>query len=88
METRFPLFIVKLEELTMNLVSKAAKNHKHSKNNPYSQFRNGWTVEQVLEAPKITNELTKFMCSPTSDGGILFKFHSSIRQSELIDPFP
>jgi len=37
-------------------------------NNPYSQFRDGWTYDQVLNAPKITNELTKFMCSPTSDG--------------------
>ncbi|KAJ3840077.1 putative thiolase [Lentinula raphanica] len=46
----------------------ASKNHKHSLNNPYSQFRDGWSVEQVLKAPKITNELTKFMCSPTSDG--------------------
>ncbi|KAA1475435.1 thiolase-like protein [Dentipellis sp. KUC8613] len=46
----------------------AAKNHKHSVNNPYSQFRNGWTEEQVLAAPQITNELTKYMCSPTSDG--------------------
>lgn len=44
----------------------AAKNHAHSKNNPYSQFRNGWTVQQVLHSPKITNQLTKFMCSPTS----------------------
>lgn len=46
----------------------AAKNHAHSVKNPYSQFRNGWTVEQVLQAPKITAQLTKFMCSPTSDG--------------------
>lgn len=44
----------------------AYKNHKHSVNNPYSQFQDGWSVEQVLKAPKITNELTKFMCSPTS----------------------
>jgi sterol carrier protein 2 len=44
----------------------ASKNHRHSVNNPYSQFRNGWSVEQVLNAPKITNQLTKFMCSPTS----------------------
>ena len=44
----------------------ASKNHKHSVNNPYSQFRDGWTVEQVLAAPKISKQLTKFMCSPTS----------------------
>ncbi|KXN84815.1 Non-specific lipid-transfer protein [Leucoagaricus sp. SymC.cos] len=46
----------------------ASKNHKHSVNNPYSQFRDGWSVEQVKAAPKITKQLTKFMCSPTSDG--------------------
>jgi sterol carrier protein 2 len=44
----------------------ASKNHKHAVNNPYAQFRNGWSVEEVLAAPKITNELTKLMCSPTS----------------------
>ncbi|KAL0578156.1 hypothetical protein V5O48_003822 [Marasmius crinis-equi] len=51
-----------------HLAKIASKNHKHSVNNPYSQFRDGWSVEQVLKAQKITNELTKFMCSPTSDG--------------------
>ena len=45
---------------------KASKNHKHSLNNPYSQFRSGWSTEEVMAAPQITNELTKFMCSPTS----------------------
>ena len=44
----------------------ASKNHKHSVNNPYSQFRDGWTAEQVLASPKICDQLTKFMCSPTS----------------------
>lgn len=44
----------------------ASKNHKHSVNNPYSQFRDGWSVEQVLAAPTINKQLTKFMCSPTS----------------------
>ncbi|KZT24695.1 thiolase-like protein [Neolentinus lepideus HHB14362 ss-1] len=51
-----------------HLASIAAKNHKHAINNPYAQFRNGWTREQVLAAPKITKQLTKLMCSPTSDG--------------------
>ncbi|KAG7450817.1 thiolase-like protein [Guyanagaster necrorhizus] len=52
----------------VHLAQIASKNHKHSLNNPYSQFKEGWSEEQVLKAPKITNELTKFMCSPTSDG--------------------
>ncbi|EKM60734.1 uncharacterized protein PHACADRAFT_246837 [Phanerochaete carnosa HHB-10118-sp] len=51
-----------------HLAKIASKNHKHSVNNPYSQFRDGWSVEQVLKAPKINKQLTKFMCSPTSDG--------------------
>ncbi|THH09420.1 hypothetical protein EW145_g2031 [Phellinidium pouzarii] len=51
-----------------HLAKIASKNHRHSENNPYSQFRDGWSVEDVLKAPKITNQLTKFMCSPTSDG--------------------
>ncbi|KZP30386.1 thiolase-like protein [Athelia psychrophila] len=51
-----------------HLAKIASKNHKHSLNNPYSQFRSGWTEQQVLDAPKICNQLTKFMCSPTSDG--------------------
>lgn len=50
----------------IDLLHSASKNHKHSVNNPYSQFRDGWSVEQVLKAPKVTNELTRFMCSPTS----------------------
>jgi len=45
---------------------KASKNHKHAINNPYSQFRNGWSKEDVLKSTKVTNQLTKFMCSPTS----------------------
>ena len=27
----------------------AVKNHLHSKNNPYSQFRDEYTLEQVLK---------------------------------------
>ncbi len=55
----------------------ASKNHKHSVNNPYSQFRDGWSIEQVLAAPKITKQLTKFMCSPTSVRAFLFHLYVS-----------
>ena len=46
----------------------AAKNHKHSVNNPYSQFQKGFTFEQIVKSPKITGVLTKLQCCPTSDG--------------------
>ncbi|KAH9043567.1 thiolase-like protein [Lactarius hengduanensis] len=51
-----------------HLAKIAAKNHKHSVNNPYAQFRAGYDEAAVLASPQISNELTKFMCSPTSDG--------------------
>jgi sterol carrier protein 2 len=44
------------------------KNHKHSVNNPRSQFRDEYTLEQIMKAPMIYEPLTKLQCSPTSDG--------------------
>jgi len=44
------------------------KNHKHSVNNPYSQFQDEYTLEQILEAPMVYEPLTKLQCCPTSDG--------------------
>ncbi|XP_055918114.1 sterol carrier protein 2 [Eupeodes corollae] len=46
----------------------AWKNHKHSVNNPYSQFRDEYTLEQIKNSPKIHGVLTKLQCCPTSDG--------------------
>ncbi|KAH9012674.1 thiolase-like protein [Lactarius deliciosus] len=51
-----------------HLAKIAAKNHKHSVNNPYAQFRAGYDEAAVLASPQISNGLTKFMCSPTSYG--------------------
>jgi len=46
----------------------AYKNHLHSTNNPYSQFRDKYTLEQISNSPKIYGPLTKLQCCPTSDG--------------------
>ncbi len=45
-----------------------AKNHRHSVHNPYSQFRQPFTVDEVLAAPPITYPITLPMCAPLSDG--------------------
>ena len=45
-----------------------AKNHQHSVHNPNAQFRNTYSVEEVLAAPPITYPLTLPMCAPISDG--------------------
>ncbi|KAH9817404.1 Thiolase-like [Teratosphaeria destructans] len=47
----------------------ARVNHEHSKRNPYSQFQQEYTHEQVMQAPMIHEPLTKLQCCPTSDGG-------------------
>lgn len=44
------------------------KNHKHSVNNPYAQFQDEYTLDQIREAREIYAPLTKLQCSPTSDG--------------------
>jgi sterol carrier protein 2 len=44
------------------------KNHRHSTNNPYSQFRDEYTLDEIKQANMIYEPLTKLQCSPTSDG--------------------
>lgn len=44
------------------------KNHKHSVNNPYSQFQDEYSLEDILGSRMIYDPLTKLQCSPTSDG--------------------
>ena len=50
------------------LAAVGAKNHRHSVNNPYAQFQDPYTVDEILAAKAIHAPLTKLQCSPTSDG--------------------
>lgn len=50
------------------LAAVGAKNHRHSVNNPYAQFQDAYTVDEILAAKTIHRPLTKLQCSPTSDG--------------------
>jgi acetyl-CoA acyltransferase len=44
------------------------KNHKHSVHNPYAQFQDEYSLQDILDAQMIYEPLTKLQCSPTSDG--------------------
>ena len=44
------------------------KNHRHSKNNPYAQFRKQYSLEEIEKSRMFFEPLTKLQCSPTSDG--------------------
>lgn len=46
----------------------SAKNHMHSVHNPLSQYRQPFTIDEVLAAPPITYPLTLPMCAPVTDG--------------------
>jgi sterol carrier protein 2 len=44
------------------------KNHKHSVNNPYSQFQDEYSLEDIQNSRMVFDPLTKLQCCPTSDG--------------------
>lgn len=48
----------------------AEKNHRHSKNDPYAQLQDEYTLAQIQQAKMIYEPigLTRLQCSPTSDG--------------------
>jgi acetyl-CoA acyltransferase len=48
----------------------AEKNHRHSVNNPYAQFQDLYTLDDIKASKMIYEaaQLTRLQCSPTSDG--------------------
>ncbi len=63
------------------------KNHRHSVNNPYSQFQDQYSLEDIQNAPMVYDPLTKLQCCPTSDGGAAAVIASErfVRQHGLED---
>ena len=43
-------------------------SHEHSQRNPYAQFKQAYTLQQIKDSGMIYHPLTKLQCSPTSDG--------------------
>jgi acetyl-CoA acetyltransferase len=63
------------------------KNHRHSVNNPYSQFQDQYSLQDILDSPMVFDPLTKLQCCPTSDGGAAAVVVSErfVRQHGLMD---
>ncbi|HET7691236.1 MAG TPA: lipid-transfer protein [Nocardioidaceae bacterium] len=63
------------------------KNHKHSVNNPYAQFQDEYTLEDILNSPTIYAPLTKLQCSPTSDGSgaAILASERFVEENDLVD---
>ncbi|KAF2884087.1 hypothetical protein ILUMI_22055 [Ignelater luminosus] len=65
----------------------AQKNHKHSVNNPYSQFQDEYSLQEVLNSKNIFGMLTKLQCCPTSDGAaaVIVASEKFVEQHNLKD---
>src|SRR5260370_20515675 len=46
----------------------SVKSHKHATKNPFSQYRNEVTLEDVMNARMVAYPNTLYMCCPTGDG--------------------
>ena len=46
----------------------AEKNHYHGSLNPHAQYREVYTLEDILNSPPVAEPLTRLMCSPIGDG--------------------
>ncbi|HEV8573933.1 MAG TPA: beta-ketoacyl synthase N-terminal-like domain-containing protein [Dehalococcoidia bacterium] len=46
----------------------AVKNHYHGSLNPHAQYREVYSLEDVLASPMVAEPLTRLMCSPIGDG--------------------
>lgn len=62
----------------------AAKNHVHSVANPLSQYRDPFTVDEVMAAPVVCWPLTVPMCAPISDGAAA----AIVCATDLLSRFP
>lgn len=63
----------------------AFKNHKHSVNNPYAQFQEEYSLQQIQNSPEVHAFLTRLQCSPTSDGSaaVVLASENFIRRNRL-----
>lgn len=57
-------------EVTIEQVAAvSSKNSRHGAMNPLAQYRTPRSVREVLDSPVVADPLTRYMCSPISDGG-------------------
>jgi acetyl-CoA acetyltransferase len=66
-----------------HLAQVAVKAHKAGKHNPYAQYRNEVTVEEVLGSRMIADPLSLFMCCPTGDGAAAAVVTSGAKAASL-----
>jgi acetyl-CoA acetyltransferase len=61
----------------------AVKNHNNGSLNPYAQYQERCTLDDVLHSPVVAEPLTRLMCSPIGDGAAAAVVCSAAKAREL-----
>jgi acetyl-CoA acetyltransferase len=61
----------------------AVKSHENASLNPYAQYRDKYTVEDILASPMVAEPLTRLMCSPIGDGAAALILCSEAKAKQL-----
>ncbi|MDE3094913.1 MAG: thiolase family protein [Chloroflexota bacterium] len=67
----------------MQFAKVAVKSHKNASLNPYAQYREQYTVEDILNSPMVAEPLTRLMCSPIGDGAAALVLCSEEKARQL-----
>jgi acetyl-CoA acetyltransferase len=61
----------------------AVKSHRNAALNPYAQYREQYSIEEVLNSPLVVEPLTRLMCSPIGDGAAAMVLCSAKKAKQL-----
>ncbi|MBI5283914.1 MAG: thiolase family protein [Chloroflexi bacterium] len=61
----------------------AVKSHHNASLNPYAQYRETYSVEDILNSPMVAEPLTRLMCSPIGDGAAALVLCSEEKAKQL-----
>jgi acetyl-CoA acetyltransferase len=67
----------------MQFAKIAVKSHKNASLNPYAQYREQYTVEDIMNSPMVAEPLTRLMCSPIGDGAAALVLCSEEKARQL-----
>jgi len=67
----------------MQFAKVAVKSHENASLNPYAQYRETYTVEDILNSPMVAEPLTRLMCSPIGDGAAALILCSEEKAKQL-----
>jgi len=67
----------------MQFAKVAVKSHQNASLNPYAQYRETYTVEDIMNSPMVAEPLTRLMCSPIGDGAAALVLCSEEKAKQL-----